>query len=101
MALLLQILRTTGFVGVTVFIGAYWILAPWWRSEMGRNIMGWAIAAWLLGVTSILSQLFGPPGIPMPDYYFGHSFIRLIAWLLFNVIVWQRIVILLREHRTR
>lgn len=30
----------------TIFIVAYWLLARWWESDIGRNVMGVALVVW-------------------------------------------------------
>lgn len=36
----------------TVFILTYWVLARWWESEIGRNVMGVAIV--LVGLLALI-----------------------------------------------
>lgn len=95
MATLLMCLATAQFFAVLVFMATYHILAPWWRTETGRNLM--AMAACLLGwsVLRVASGIFGPTPTPPPTWPL-QDLVRLILYTAMLVVVVHRWVLLLR-----
>lgn len=87
--------RVCAFFGVVVFMVTYGILAPWWRSETGRNIMTWAGGAFLLLGLSILRQMIAGVGVYRQAYW-GEGALLALSYLVFNVAVWWRWIMLIR-----
>lgn len=85
---LIDIARVLAFFGITTFALAYHLRAPWWRSEMGMNVMTFCLSvAILLGIAS-LQAVFGP------GWYFDVC--RLLATLGLAYTGWWRLVVLLK-----
>lgn len=74
----------------------YQILAPWWRSELGRNVMvyGLVVAA-VLSLTTV--RLLAGAAVETPWF----SVLRLIVFSGVPVAIGWRIVILLRIQRDK
>jgi hypothetical protein len=47
------------FASLTVFILAYWVLAPWHRNPAGRALMVMSCGFWLVTLAQVLRHPFG------------------------------------------
>lgn len=76
------------------FIIAYSRLAPWWASEIGRNLVGFAAAVGLLCIYTVLVSLF-------PDGCFAITMraVRTATLLAISALMIQRIRLLLNAQR--
>jgi hypothetical protein len=84
-------LAVLAFAGTVLFVILYAILAPWWRSAHGRNVM-------LL--TSVIGLAFG---LATGTILFGlewpfRSTIRAIIYGLIAVAIWWRIALLIKDQ---
>jgi hypothetical protein len=83
----------------TGFVAAYHLHAPWWRSEVGRNLVGFAAAVGLLCLYTVLVTMW-------PDGCFAivARSLRTAVLLAVVVLMVQRTRLLLkaqRDHRNR
>lgn len=90
---LLAIERTTALFAVLFFVLAYAILAPWWRSEIGRNVMAWSGSAAMLLFLAVLQQIFGPA-------YWGRDLLVALGFAGFIAAAVWRLVMLLKAQRS-
>lgn len=97
MSTLLAVERVLAFFGVAVFMATYAVMAPWRRSETGRNIMTWSGGALILVGLGILRQLFAGADVYRQAYP-GEALLLALGWLVFNTAVWWRWVMLLRAQ---
>lgn len=58
-----QILITFAALSGLAFVVTYWILAPWWRSAVGWNLMTMAMALTVAFGMLALRAWFGPLGL--------------------------------------
>lgn len=91
MTLLIDVLRVTAWFGVVVFMASYHLLAPWWRSEIGRNLMTWSAGALLLLSMGVLQQVFGAGA--------WVDVLRLAGFAVFAGAGWWRWSLLIRAQR--
>ncbi len=89
MTTLINVARVVALCGFVVFMATYHMLAPWWRSEMGRNIMTLSAGCTALLAMGLLPVLFGPD-------YFGRDALRFAGIGLCGAAVWWRWVIMMR-----
>lgn len=71
-------LVTTGLIyaswlAISTYLVAYWVVAPWWRTTIGRQMFTLGIAIWLISTLAVASQLFGQDYAARPVF-------RLIVW---------------------
>lgn len=97
MSTLIEIARVVALFGAVVFGATYHLLAPWWRSQVGQNLMTMTGAAALLLVLGTLQTLLAP-GRAFTDAYFGQSALRLIAFVALGAAFWWRWVLLIRAQ---
>jgi hypothetical protein len=81
------------------FVAAYHLHAPWWRSQVGRNLVGFAAAVGLLCLYTVLVTVW-------PDGCFAivARALRTAVLLAVVALMMQRTRLLLkaqREHRDR
>ena len=88
MTTLINILRVVAFFGAFTFALAYHIWAPWWRTEIGRNIMTFTLSVAALLLVAVLQVVFGP------GWWFETA--RLLAMVGLSAAVWWRLVMFLR-----
>lgn len=91
MTTLIDVLRTCAFFGVVVFMASYHLLAPWWRSEIGRNLMTWSAGALLLLSIGVAQQVFGAGA--------WVDLLRLLGFAVFGAGAWWRWTLLIRAQR--
>lgn len=78
--------------GCVSFIVAYWILADWRSSALGRNVMAFmVVSAVLLGIGTV--RAFFPVFDPFLDW------IRLGGYIAIGYVVWRRFYLLLVAQR--
>jgi hypothetical protein len=100
MTTMIDIARVVALFGAVVFAVTYHLLAPWWRSQIGQNLMtmtGGVALLLLLGVARTVLA----PGAPAVDAYFGQSVLVLLAFLALGVAFWWRWVLLIRQQVPR
>lgn len=100
MSTLIEITRVIALFGAVVFGATYHLLAPWWRSQVGQNLMTMTGGVALLLTLGVLQMILAP-GTPPVDAYFGHSTLRLLAFIALGVAFWWRWVLLIRAQVPR
>lgn len=96
MNLLTNIAAVCAAFGGLVFMITYHRLAPWWRSSVGVNQMGFVATATLLVGLRIVAIVAGDAGqADAPDRYWGQSLLRLVVYVAAAVLLWHRWSILL------
>lgn len=76
------------FLGGLSFVVIYWFTSRWWRSDIGRNMMAFAISETVLLGVSIAVWAFGD--------FPGRLWFGLTAFALFTATSWWRTVVLIR-----
>lgn len=75
------------FIASWLFVIGYTILAPWWRTRMGRHLFSFgAMTAGLLTLI-IVTALLGRD-------YPGRAFVRLACYLVLAVVLWRHVYML-------
>lgn len=59
LGVLTSIANVTAFSALTVFICAYWVLAPWYRNPAGRALMVMSAGFLLVTAAQVLRHPFG------------------------------------------
>lgn len=77
--------------GFVVFSFLYGVLAPWWHSALGRNVM--ALMASCGGFVSL-----GVIRVFSPHAFDAAPWIRPTVWLIIGSIAWWRVVLLIHEQ---
>lgn len=78
-------------VGAGVFCALYALLAPWWRSEIGRNLMAlMAVIGLFLGLATM--------HLIWPHIFDNQMWIRPVMWSSICAIVWWRVVLLVKTQ---
>lgn len=96
MNLLTNIAAVCAVFGGLVFMITYHRLAPWRRSTIGINQMGFVAAMTLLVSLRIMAIIVGDAGMAdAPDQYWGQSLLRLFVYTAVAVLIWHRWLILL------
>lgn len=88
---LINLLALAILCGGAVFMASYAILAPWWRSETGRNIMTFTAGVTGLALLRCMTFLFG-------DGYPGQTALRVLLFTGVAVAIWWRWTMLLRAQ---
>ncbi|MGW0578593.1 putative phage holin [Streptomyces sp. NPDC002920] len=85
---------TLAAVACAAFIIIYHAKAPWWRSDIGRNLIAFAAAVGLLCAYTVLVSLF-------PDGCFAIVMraVRITAVLAISALMVQRTRLLLKAQR--
>lgn len=96
MTTLIDVLRVNAFFAVAVFMATYHLLAPWYRSEVGRNIMAFMGCNQMLLALGVLQMLVGGMA-PAPWSWF--NVLRAAAFAGLGVVVWWRWSLLIRAQR--
>lgn len=91
---LINLLALAILCGGAVFMASYAILAPWWRSETGRNIMTLTAGVTGLALLRCMTFIFG-------DGYPGQTALRLALFAAIAVAIWWRWCLLLRAQLRR
>src|ERR1044072_2661062 len=88
------IASTLAFIACAVFMVTYHVKAPWWRSDIGRNLMAFAAAVGLLCAYTVLVSLF-------PDGCFAIVMrgVRTLTVLAIASLMVQRTRLLLKAQR--
>lgn len=84
-------LAVLAFAGTVLFVILYAILAPWWRSAHGRNVM------LLMGVLALLFTLIAGTVLFGVEWPFRPA-IRVIIFGLVGLAIWWRIVLLIKDQ---
>lgn len=77
--------------GFITFCLLYGFFAPWWKSEMGRNIMALMGTCGLFLVLAVIKMA-------IPNAFDHMPWIRPIVWSTIGCIVWWRVVLLLKTQ---
>ncbi|HEY3683479.1 MAG TPA: hypothetical protein VGL93_10590 [Streptosporangiaceae bacterium] len=97
MNVLISALIWASTVGAWVFVLGYGVLAPWWRSDVGRHLWTWGLMVALLLTMIVVTQLLGRD-------YAGREGVRVAAYSLLTVMIWRHVALLARlqlRRRTR
>jgi hypothetical protein len=86
-----SVLATTACVA---FVAVYHVHAPWWRSEVGRNLMGFAGAVGLLCLYTVLITVW-----PDGTFIVVARVMRTVVLLAVAGLMVQRTRLLLRAQR--
>lgn len=87
MNIAVQALVWASFLASWTFVIGYTILAPWWRSRMGRHLFSFgAMIAGLLTLI-IVTGLLGHD-------YPGREYVRLTCYLVLAVMLWRHVYLL-------
>lgn len=84
-------LLVAAFLGGLNFVITYQMLAKWWRSEVGRTMMAFAMCETAVLGLSVLVMAFGD--------FWGREALGLLAFLGFTCVSWWRWLVLLRAQR--
>lgn len=94
MTALISFLAVCILFGGAVFMATYALLAPWWQSEAGRNIMTFTAGVTGLALLRVLTFFFG-------DGYPGQTVLRVLLFAGIAVALWWRWAMLLRAQLPR
>lgn len=83
MTTLINIAAVVSFFGCLVFLATYHLVAPWWRSQTGVNIVAFTLGGMCLLALRILAMVFG-------DGYWGQDFLRLLMIAMVGAAAWHR-----------
>lgn len=90
MTLASTILVAAALAGDLLFVAAYVITAPWWRSEWGRHMTAFGVSLGAILALSLAYRLFGD--------YPGRQVLLLVAFGALTLLLWQRAVIVIRAQ---
>jgi hypothetical protein len=76
------------------FVAAYHVHAPWWRSEVGRNLMGFAAAVGALCLYTVLITIWSDGA-----FIVMARVVRTVVLLAVAVLMVQRTRLLLKAQR--
>lgn len=76
------------------FSAAYGVLAPWWRSALGRNVMALMASCGLFVSLGVIKLVW-------PHTFDHMPWLRPAVWLVIGTIGWWRVVLLIHEQRRR
>lgn len=80
-------------VGCVVFVFRYGFLSGWWKTGVGRNLLAFMAACMVLLGLSASRMVF-------PGWFEAHrDGLRLFSFALVFVVVWWRVVLLLKAQR--
>lgn len=71
-------LITTGLIYISffaslAFVVGYLVVAPWWRTTIGRQMLAFGVVVLLISTLAVLSQIFGQDYAARPVF-------RLLTW---------------------
>jgi hypothetical protein len=72
------------------FVISYQVLARWWRSEVGRTMMAFALCETAVLGLSVLVMAFGD--------FWGREALALLAFAAFTAVSWWRWLVLLKAQ---
>ncbi len=88
-----QAILWAAFLGALTFVLSYQITAPWWHSEIGWTLMGFAFFETLILGLSVAFLIFGD--------FPGRAVAGLVSFAGFAAMSWWRTSVLLRAQLTR
>lgn len=91
---MIGVLAVVCFFGGAVFMATYHLLAPWWRTETGRNVMSLTGAVTGFALLRCLALVFG-------DGFVGQDVLRVAMFLGAGGSLWWRWAIVLRAQLPR
>lgn len=94
------VVQVVALFGAVVFGVTYHLLAPWWRSQVGQNLMAMTGGCGLLLGLRVLRQVLAPEAVA-PNAYFGEGVLWLLAFVALGAAFWWRWVLLIREQVPR
>lgn len=83
-------LLVLAFFGGAAFVATYHLLAPWWRSDVGRNTMAFAASETAVLGLSVL-------GLWLGDFP-GRQVLGLLLFAGFTAVSWWRWAVLIRTQ---
>jgi len=83
-----RVMLVAAFLGGLSFVAIYWLSSRWWRSDIGRNMMAFAISETVFLGVSVAVWLFG--NFP------GRLWFGLVAFAMFTGASWWRTAVLVR-----
>ena len=90
MTALSRALLVAALLGSLNFVITYQVLAKWWRSEVGRTMMLFAMCETAVLGLSVLVLAFGD--------FWGRQALSLLAFAAFTTVSWWRWLVLLRAQ---
>lgn len=90
MRVLAGVLLVAAFLGGLNFVISYHVLARWWRSEVGRTMMAFAMCETAVLGLSVLVMTFGD--------FWGREALSLLAFVAFTAVSWWRWLTLLKAQ---
>lgn len=83
-------LLVLAFFGAAAFVATYHLLAPWWRTDIGRNTMAFAASeTGVLGMSVL--------GLWLGDFP-GRALLGLVLFATFTGVSWWRWSVLIRAQ---
>jgi hypothetical protein len=83
-------LLVAAFLGGLNFVITYQVLARWWRTEVGRTMMAFALCETAVLGLSVLALAFGD--------FWGRQALSLLAFCGFTAVSWWRWLVLLKAQ---
>jgi hypothetical protein len=83
-------LLVAAFLGGLNFVISYQVLARWWRSEVGRTMMAFAMCETAVLGLSVMVMTFGD--------FRGREALSLAAFAAFTAVSWWRWLVLLKAQ---
>lgn len=87
--ILLNIAAVFVFFGAGTFVATYSLLAPWWRSQEGINVMTFTLATAGLAGLRCLAMILG-------EGFAGQDVLRVLLMTAIAVACWHRWVMVMR-----
>lgn len=84
------VLLVAAFLGGLNFVISYHVLARWWRSDVGRTMMAFALCETAVLGLSVLVMAFGD--------FWGREALALISFGAFTAVSWWRWLVLLKAQ---
>jgi len=81
--MLINVAAVFVFFGAGVFVATYHLLAPWWRSHEGINIMAFTSSVLGFALLRCLTMIFGAG-------FWGQDVLRLVLLVGVGATVWHR-----------
>ncbi len=78
-------------VGVLLFTLGYAMFAPWWRSPLGRNMMGLAVIHLVVFLLISVQLIWGTE-------WAGRAWVRALVFTAVAVVYWHRWFVLLTDQ---
>jgi hypothetical protein len=89
--ILLNIAAVFVFFGAGVFVATYSLLAPWWRTQEGVNVMTFTLATAGLAALRCLAMILG-------NGFAGQDVLRVVLMTAIAAAAWHRWVMVMRAQ---